>query len=138
VGQPRLELAIPVGAEAGAYAREALGELCPEVDAVLIEQIAMLVGALASGGQDSEPSATFACELWTQPGTVSVRLRDREFARHRSDGGLVELERSMVTGWRLRLVERLADRWFVAHDDGLTLCFEFDTAPHRDRLTQTR
>jgi hypothetical protein len=46
---------------------------------------------------------------------------------HRSREGLVELERSMVSGWRLKLVERLADRWSVTHDDELTLHFEFDS-----------
>jgi hypothetical protein len=38
----------------------------------------------------------------------------------------VKLERSLVTGWRLRLVERLADRWSVVHEGGLTLRFEFE------------
>jgi hypothetical protein len=98
----------------------------------------MLIGALASGGYESEMSAPFECELWTQPGTVRVRLRDPEFARHRSDVGLVELDRSMVSGWRLRLVERLADRWYVEDDDGLTLCFEFDSSSHENRLSSAR
>jgi hypothetical protein len=57
---------------------------------------------------------------------VRVQLRDPEFARHRSKGGLVDLDRSLVSGWRLKMVERLADRWAVENDGALTLSFEFD------------
>jgi hypothetical protein len=32
----------------------------------------------------------------------------------------------MVSPWRLKLVERLADRWSVTHDEVFTLRFEFD------------
>jgi len=33
----------------------------------------------------------------------------------------------MLSPWRLKLVERLADRWSVTHDELFTLRFEFDS-----------
>ena len=63
-----------------------------------------------------------------EPHRVTVELSDRDFTTHRSESGLVELERSMLSPWRLKLVERLADRWSVTHDELFTLRFEFDSA----------
>ena len=126
-GEPRLRLTAPAGSTSAAWVRPALAELAPEVDHVVIEQIAVLVGALTSGDTRDDASAPFEIEVWTDPGVVTVALRDPDFARHRSEGDLVRLERSMVTGWRLRLVERLADRWSVVNEEGLTLRFELDT-----------
>jgi hypothetical protein len=45
---------------------------------------------------------------------------------------MVSLERSMLTSWRLRLLERLADRWTLSNEGGLTLRFELD-APSRPK-----
>src|SRR5215211_6849945 len=72
-------------------------------------------------------SAPFELELLADPTRVVVELYDRDFTTHRSEGGLVELERSMLSPWRLKLVERLADRWSVTHDELFTLRFEFDS-----------
>ena len=33
----------------------------------------------------------------------------------------------MLTPWRLKLVERLADRWSVSHDELFVMRFEFDS-----------
>jgi hypothetical protein len=109
--------------------RDALDELASEADPVALEQIAVLVGALTSEGPEPEGQSTapIDLQLWVDPTVVRVELRDRDFSLRRSEGGLVELERSMVSNWRLKLVERLADRWSVSHDDELTLRFEFDS-----------
>jgi hypothetical protein len=128
-GKPRLEFRLPVGRSSASSVRPALAELIADADPVVIEQIAVLVGALTSGGGRVEASAAVEVEVWTESTRIAVMLRDSEFARHRSEAGFVELDRSMVSGWRLRLVERLADRWSVVNEDGLTMRFEFD----RDR-----
>jgi hypothetical protein len=62
-----------------------------------------------------------------EPHRVTVALSDRDFTTHRSEGGLVELERSMLSPWRLKLVERLADRWSVTHDEAFMMRFELDS-----------
>jgi hypothetical protein len=126
-GTPRLEFRLPVGRSSASLVRPALAELIADADSVVIEQIAVLVGALTSGGGRAEASAAVEVEVWTDPARIAVMLRDSEFARHRSEADFVQLDRSMVSGWRLRLVERLADRWSVASEDGLTMWFEFDT-----------
>lgn len=109
--------------------REALSDLIAEGDAVVLEQVAVLVGALTSGTDrpGAPSSAPFELELLADPTRVVVELYDRDFTTHRSEGGLVELERSMLSPWRLKLVERLADRWSVTHDELFTLRFEFDS-----------
>lgn len=125
----RLSLSIPAGPTSVTQVRDALGELIEEGDPVVLEQVAVLVGALTSGTDrpGAPPSAPFDLELRAEPRRVIVELCDRDFTAHRSEGGLVELERSMLSPWRLKLVERLADRWSVRHDELFTLRFEFDS-----------
>jgi hypothetical protein len=125
----RLSLSVPAGPTSVTQVRDALGDLIAEGDPVVLEQVAVLVGALTSGtDRPGAPlSAPFDLELRADPGKVVVELCDRDFTTHRSEGGLVELERSMLSPWRLKLVERLADRWSVTHDELFTLRFEFDS-----------
>jgi hypothetical protein len=124
----RVSLSVPAGPTSVTQVRDALGELVADGDPVVLEQVAVLVGALTSGTDrpGAPPSAPFELELRAEPSRVVVELFDRDFTAHRSEGGLVELERSMVSPWRLKLVERLADRWSVTHDEVFTLRFEFD------------
>jgi hypothetical protein len=123
-----LALSVPAGPSSVTQVRDALGQLVAEGDPVVLEQVAVLVGALTSGTDRPEapPSAPFELELHAKPSRVVVEIFDRDFTAHRSEGGLVELERSMLSAWRLKLVERLADRWSVTHDEVFTLRFEFD------------
>src|SRR5215218_6173491 len=125
----RLTLSVPAGPTSVTQVRDALGDLIAEGDPVVLEQVAVLVGALTSGTDrpGAPPSAPFDLELRAEPNRVVVELCDRDFTTHRSEGGLVELERSMLSPWRLKLVERLADRWSVTHDELFTLRFEFDS-----------
>lgn len=125
----RLTLSVPAGPTSVTQVRDALGDLIAEGDPVVLEQVAVLVGALTSGTDrpGAPPSAPFDLELRADPSKVLVELCDRDFTAHRSEGGLVELERSMLSPWRLKLVERLADRWSVTHDELFTLRFEFDS-----------
>jgi hypothetical protein len=132
VGEPmeaRLTLSIPPGPTSVTQVREALGQLIADGDPVVLEQVAVLVGALTSGTDrpGAPPSAPFDLELRAEPNRVVVQLCDHGFTTHRSESGLVELERSMLSPWRLKLVERLADRWSVTHDELFTLRFEFDS-----------
>ena len=126
-GEPRLGLRLPVGRESASLVRPALAESIADADPVVIEQIAVLVGALTSGGGPVEASAPVEVEVWTDATGIAVMLRDSDFSRHRSEADFVQLDRSMVSGWRLRLLERLADRWSVVNENGLTMWFEFDT-----------
>jgi hypothetical protein len=126
--KPRLRLAIVPGPRSGTIVRDELSQLDGDADPVVLEQIAVLVGALTSGSETppARSPAPLDLKLWVRGPVVRVQLRDREFARHRSKGGLVDLDRSLVSGWRLKMVERLADRWAVENDGALTLSFEFD------------
>jgi hypothetical protein len=125
--EPRLRFSVLPGSNSGSSVRDALDELVTEADPVAREQIAVLVGALTSeDGEQGERSSPIDLRLWVDPSLVRVELRDRDFSLHRSEGGLVDVERSMVSNWRLKLVERLAARWSVTHDQELILRFEFD------------
>jgi hypothetical protein len=129
---PRLHASVIPGPKSGSRVRDVLAELAADADPVALEQIAVLIGALTSGKDHGDgPEAPIELKLWTDPSVVRVELSDPDFSLHRSGGGLVELERTMIGGWRLKLVERLADRWSVTHDRELTLRFEFDSEPHK-------
>jgi hypothetical protein len=125
----RLSLSIPAGPTSVTHVRDALSEIIEDGDPVVLEQVAVLVGALTSGTDrpGAPPSAPFDIELLAEQHRVSVELSDPDFTTHRSEGGLVELERSMLTPWRLKLVERLADRWSVSHDEVFVMRFELDS-----------
>jgi len=127
--EARLTLSVPAGPTSVTHVRDALGDLIAEGDPVVLEQVAVLVGALTSGTDrpGAPSSAPFEIELRADRSRVVVELYDRDFTTHRSEGGLVELERSMLTPWRLKLVERLADRWSVTHDELFVMRFEFDS-----------
>ena len=125
----RLSLSIPAGPRSVTHVRDALSEIIEDGDPVVLEQVAVLVGALTSGtDRPGAPSSTpFDIELLAEQHRVIVEVSDPDFTTHRSEGGLVELERSMLTPWRLRLVERLADRWSVSHDGMFVMRFELDS-----------
>jgi len=125
----RIALSIPAGPTSVTHVRDALGTVIAEGDPVVLEQVAVLVGALTSGTDrpGAPASAPFDLELRAEPHRVVVELCDPDFTTHRSEGGLVELERSMLSPWRLKLVERLADRWSVTQDEVFVMRFELDS-----------
>jgi len=127
--EARIALSIPAGPTSVTHVRDALGQLIADGDPVVLEQVAVLVGALTSGTDrpGAPPSAPFDLEVRAETHRVAVELFDPDFTTHRSEGGLVELERSMLSPWRLRLVERLADRWSVSHDETFVMHFELDS-----------
>jgi hypothetical protein len=125
----RIALSIPAGPTSVTQVRDALGRVIADGDPVVLEQVAVLVGALTSGTDrpGAPASAPFDLELRAETHRVVVELSDPDFTTHRSEGGLVELERSMLSPWRLKLVERLADRWSVSHDEVFVMRFELDS-----------
>jgi hypothetical protein len=125
----RIVLSIPAGPTSVTHVRDALGEVIVDGDPVVLEQVAVLVGALTSGTDrpGAPASSPFDIELRAEPHRVVVELCDPDFTTHRSEGGLVELERSMLSPWRLKLVERLADRWSVTHGEVFVMRFELDS-----------
>ena len=127
--EARLALSIPAGPTSVTHVRDALSKVIADGDPVVLEQVAVLVGALTSGTDrpGAPASAPFDLELRAERHRVAVELCDRDFTTHRSEGGLVELERSMLSPWRLKLVERLADRWSVTHDEVFVMRFELDS-----------
>jgi hypothetical protein len=127
--EARIALSIPAGPTSVTHVRDALGQVIADGDPVVLEQVAVLVGALTSGTDrpGAPPSAPFDLEVRAEPHRVVVELSDPDFTTHRSEGGLVELERSMLSPWRLKLVERLADRWSVSHDEVFVMRFELDS-----------
>ena len=136
---PRLALALPGGGHSASEkaVRGLLAELDGDIDAVMIEQLAVLVIALTDEIEPTNGSRRpVELSLWTNPEGVRVALSDAEFGSDRSESGLLELDRSMISGWRLKLVERLADRWRISHDGELTVEFEL-LAPAAGRASDS-
>src|SRR4051794_350487 len=81
-GSAQLRLSVPAGPTSVTPVRDALGKLIAQGDPVVLEQVAVLVGALTSGTDrpDAPPSAPFEVDLRAEPARVIVELCDRDFA----------------------------------------------------------
>ena len=85
---PRLRLKVPAGCASAAWVRPALAELGTDVDPVVIEQVAVLLGALTSGGERGDDSAPFEIEIWTDPVYLAEPLiRSEDFVLNERTGG---------------------------------------------------
>ena len=121
---PRMSLELAPGPEAQASARDALESLRDELDAVILEQLGVLIGAL-SRTQVSQLEVKDGLELrlWVFPDVVRVEVRDHPHGLFAEKG---EMGRNVSNGWRLGMVEHLADRWGVIRqeDSSFKIWFE--------------
>jgi serine phosphatase RsbU (regulator of sigma subunit)/anti-sigma regulatory factor (Ser/Thr protein kinase) len=117
---------LPGRVEAVRMAREAVGELEPELHPAVFANVRLLVSELASN----------SVRHGHVPATASVELRAALF----SDRLRVEVDdygpgfeptepapsRTEASGWGLYLVDQLSDRWGVARTDRTSVWFEID------------
>jgi hypothetical protein len=118
-----MSLELAPGPEAQVAARDALESLRDELDAVILEQLGVLIGAL-SRTQLSQLEVKDGLELrlWVFPDVVRVEVRDHPHGLFA--GG--ELGRNVSNGWRLGMVEHLADRWGVIRQDDSSFLIWFE------------
>jgi integral membrane sensor domain MASE1/anti-sigma regulatory factor (Ser/Thr protein kinase) len=126
--EPEKQVAVrlPGRVEAVRTAREAIGELEPELGQPLFENLRLLVSELVSNSiRHGHMPASSSVELRVAvfAGRVRVEVDDygpgfepSEQARGRSE----------ASGWGLYLVDQLSDRWGVTREDRTSVWFEID------------
>jgi hypothetical protein len=121
---PRMSLELAPGPEAQVAARDALESLRDELDAVILEQLGVLIGAL-SRTQLSQLEAKDGLELrlWVFPEVVRVEVRDHPHGLFAENG---DLGQNVSNGWRLGMVEHLADRWGVVRQEDSSFMIWFE------------
>ena len=109
-----IKLSLEGGPEAAVRARRALGRLRSELDDPTLESLRLLVTELISNAVRHAGAPTVDLIVLVSRPAVRVEVADRgpgfepEQRRRNQDP---------EGGWGLFLVERLADRWGVAHED---------------------
>jgi len=105
------------GPEAAAHARRALSRLRGDLDAPLLETMRLLVTELIANSVKHASADAVGLKVVVAQGAVLVEVSDE-------GPGFEPIDRSQgqdeASGWGLFLVERLADRWGVAHDEAAT------------------
>jgi anti-sigma regulatory factor (Ser/Thr protein kinase) len=121
-----VQLSLTADATAPSAARRAVDDLEPDLGDRLAEDIRLLASELVTNSirhSGAPPERPIEFALRTSPEVVRIEVLDRGNWRPPSpdpDG---------TSGWGLYLVDRLADRWGVEHNDGTRAWFEIDRYP---------
>ena len=126
---PRLRLRLAYGVGAAGSARRALATLGDDLGPALLEDLRLLVTELVTNSvrhADAPSGDTVDLELSVWPERVRVEVTDGGggFVAPRAPAGGHEL-----SGWGLRLVDRLASRWGIRRARGTRVWFELDRGP---------
>lgn len=119
-----LSIRLTGGADAAARARRELSRLPADLDPQLAETLRLLVTELVSNAVRHTAAETVSLKVLVGHTAVFTEVKD-------TGPGFdpTGLPLDDHTGWGLFLVERLADRWGVAHDDpGTAVWFELRRA----------
>jgi anti-sigma regulatory factor (Ser/Thr protein kinase) len=112
-----ISLRLHGGPEAGARARRALSRLRADIDPPLMETLRLLVTELVSNSVRHARSETVVLRIVVGRSAVLTEVTDEGPG---FDPSKTEKPGTNDSGWGLFLVERLAHRWGVAHDDDAT------------------
>jgi anti-sigma regulatory factor (Ser/Thr protein kinase) len=112
-----MSLSLDGGPEAAGHARRALSRLRGDLDPPLIETMRLLVTELIANSVKHARADAVALNVVVGRGAVLVEVRDE-------GPGFEPVNRTeaqdKASGWGLFLVDRLSDRWGVAHEDAST------------------
>jgi anti-sigma regulatory factor (Ser/Thr protein kinase) len=112
-----LSLRLSGGPEAAAHARRALSRLRGDIDPPLMETLRLLVTELVSNSVRHARSETVVLKVVVGRSAVLTEVTDEGPGFDPRD---TTPSRNHESGWGLFLVERLAHRWGVAHEDSAT------------------
>jgi anti-sigma regulatory factor (Ser/Thr protein kinase) len=122
----RIRAQFESGPAAAAWARNALLPLDDRVEAVVMEDVRLLVSELVTNSvrhADSNEGDHVELEVSIEQDTLHVQVADTgpgfEPRPRRA-------ERTKAGGWGLYLVEKLSDRWGVARNSLTRVWFEID------------
>lgn len=121
VGTPvttELSLELPCEPGAAGTARRALSRLADKLDAVLFDEVRLLVSELVTNSvrhTDTRPDAVVHLEVSLSPTIVRIEVTD-------AGQGFTPVARTadqdQGSGWGIFLVDRLSERWGVLRNGG--------------------
>jgi anti-sigma regulatory factor (Ser/Thr protein kinase) len=112
-----MALSLDGGLDAAAQARNALSRLRGDLDPPLVETMRLLVTELIANSVKHAKTSAVALNVVVGRGAVLVEVRDEGPGfepANRTEG------QDKASGWGLFLVDRLSDRWGVAHEHAST------------------
>jgi anti-sigma regulatory factor (Ser/Thr protein kinase) len=112
-----LSLRLPGSPDAAARARRELSRLRADLDPPLAETLRLLVTELVSNAVRHAAAETVSLNVLVGRAAVFTEVRDTGPG---FDPGEAGVRGSNHAGWGLFLVQRLADRWGVAHEPAAT------------------
>jgi anti-sigma regulatory factor (Ser/Thr protein kinase) len=112
-----LSLRLPGSPDAAARARRELSRLRADLDPPLAETLRLLVTELVSNAVRHAAAETVSLKVLVGQAAVFTEVKDTGPGFDPANAGV---PRPNHTGWGLFLVQRLADRWGVAHDAAAT------------------
>jgi anti-sigma regulatory factor (Ser/Thr protein kinase) len=115
--QDGLSLRLDRGPGAAAKARRALARLRGDLDAPLMETLRLLVTELVTNSVKHTGASTVELTVLVGNSSVVTEVTDAGPGFDRAKAGSPSHDH---TGWGLFLVERLAERWGVDKDGGVT------------------
>lgn len=121
-----MRLRLQGGAQAASAARRALSGLGGQIDRALFEDIRLLVSELVTNSVRHAgvgPSGLIGLDVALEDDHIRIEVSNRG---ERFEPRARTSEQSKGSGWGLFLVDKLADRWGVAHDDLSRVWFEID------------
>jgi anti-sigma regulatory factor (Ser/Thr protein kinase) len=117
VAQDALSMRLRGGPAAASLARRALSRLRGDLDGPLLENMRLLVTELVANSVKHAGARSVALKVLVTEPSVWIEVTDE-------GPGFTPQGRSTTqddaSGWGLFLVDRLADRWGVARDAGIT------------------
>jgi anti-sigma regulatory factor (Ser/Thr protein kinase) len=125
-----LDLQLPAGAVAPAYARALVAGLRDRVADDLLEDVVLLVSEVVTNCvRHAELGPGEAIQLRLRASRTSVRLDVTDPGPGFDPGPVTAHDPTSPGGWGLYIVDQLADRWGVARDAGTRVWFEIDAGP---------
>jgi anti-sigma regulatory factor (Ser/Thr protein kinase) len=125
-----LDLQLPPGSVAPAYARALVSGLRERLSADLLDDLVLLVSEVVTNAvRHAELGPSDSIRLRVRATPSSIRLDVVDMGPGFDPPEITAHDPGQPGGWGLYIVDQLADRWGVAREGGSRVWFEIDAGP---------